>query len=59
MPSQLGWDQECDVQVPYLGIGDDADVEVGRTLAQATGAEFQGVVEADLARLLEEFSKHF
>ncbi|OGO36979.1 MAG: hypothetical protein A2147_10650 [Chloroflexi bacterium RBG_16_57_8] len=47
------------VQVFFIGIGEDADMEVGRMLAQATGAEFQGVAEKDLAQLLEEFSKYF
>ena len=47
------------IQIFYIGIGDDADMEVGRILAEATGAEFQGVAEEDLANLLEEFSKYF
>jgi Mg-chelatase subunit ChlD len=47
------------IQVFFIGIGEDADMEVGRMLAQATGAEFQGVTEEDLANLLEEFSKYF
>ena len=47
------------VQVFFIGIGKDADMEVGRMLAQATGAEFQGITEKDLAQLLEEFSKYF
>ena len=47
------------VQVFYIGIGDDADMDVGRILAEATGAEFQGVTEDDLANVLEEFSKYF
>jgi hypothetical protein len=47
------------VQVFFIGIGEDADMEVGRMLAQASGAEFQGVTEEDLAQLLEEFSKYF
>jgi Ca-activated chloride channel family protein len=47
------------VQIFFIGIGDDADMEVGRMLAQATGAEFQGVADEDLAQLLEEFSKYF
>jgi hypothetical protein len=34
-------------------------MEVGRILAEATGAEFQGVAEEDLANVLEEFSKYF
>ena len=47
------------IQIFFIGIGDDADLEVGRMLAQATGAEFQGVTEDDLASVLEEFSKYF
>jgi Ca-activated chloride channel family protein len=47
------------VQIFFLGIGDDADMDVGRILAEATGAEFQGVSEEDLANVLEEFSKYF
>lgn len=47
------------VQIFFIGIGGDADIEVGRMLAQATGAEFQGVTDEDLAQLLEEFSKYF
>jgi hypothetical protein len=47
------------VQIFFIGIGTDADMEVGRMLAQATGAEFQGVTDKDLAQLLEEFSKYF
>ena len=47
------------VQIFFIAIGDDADLDAGRVLAQATGAEFQGVAEEDLARVLEEFSKYF
>ena len=47
------------IQVFFIGIGDDADLNVGRLLAEATSAEFQGVTEKDLARVLEEFSKYF
>ena len=47
------------IQVFFIGIGDDADLDVGRMLAEATGAEFQGVAEKDLASVLEEFSKYF
>ena len=47
------------VQIFFIGIGADADMEVGRILSQATGAEFQGVTEQDLANLLEQFSKYF
>jgi hypothetical protein len=47
------------VQVFFIGIGEDADIEVGRILSEATGAEFQGVAEQDLARVIEEFGKYF
>ena len=47
------------IQIFFIGIGEDADIDVGRMLAQATGAEFQGVAEEDLASVLEEFSKYF
>jgi hypothetical protein len=46
------------VQVFFIGIG-DADINVGRILAQATGAEYQGATEKDLAEVLEAFSKYF
>ncbi len=47
------------VQVFFIGIGNDADVEIGRLLAKATGPEFQGVTETDLAKVLAEFGKYF
>jgi Ca-activated chloride channel family protein len=47
------------VQIFFIGVGADADMEVGRILSQATGAEFQGVTEKDLGNLLEQFSKYF
>jgi hypothetical protein len=47
------------VQIFFIGIGEGADMHVGRLLAEATGAEFQGVAEDDLAEVLEEFSKYF
>jgi Ca-activated chloride channel homolog len=47
------------IQIFFIGIGKDADMEVGRMLAEATRAEFQGVTEKDLAALVEEFSKYF
>ena len=55
----LAMDTRHSIQIFYIGIGDDADMEVGRILAEATGAEFQGVTEDDLANVLEEFSKYF
>ncbi len=47
------------VQIFFIGIGQDADMQIGRMLAQATGAEFQGVTDKDLAKVLGEFSKYF
>ena len=50
------------IQIFFIGIGtgtDAADMDVGRILAQATGAEFQAVAEKDLANILELFSKYF
>ena len=55
----LALQTEHPIQIFFIAIGDDADLDVGRLLAQATGAEFQGVTEEDLANLLEEFSKYF
>ena len=57
--TRLAIETEHPIQVFFIGIGDDADLEVGRMLAEATGAEFQGVTEEDLANLLEEFSGYF
>ncbi len=48
-----------DIQIFFIGIGEDADLGIGGLLAEATGAEFQGVTEEDLAELLEEFSRYF
>ncbi len=47
------------IQIFFVGIGEDADIQVGRMLAEATGAEFQGTTAEDLANVLEEFSKYF
>ncbi|MBI4332352.1 MAG: VWA domain-containing protein [Chloroflexi bacterium] len=46
------------VQIFFIGIGEDADMEIGRILSRSTGAEFQRVTEKTLARVLEEF-KYF
>ena len=46
------------VQVFFIGIG-EADLNIGRLLAEATGAEYQGVTEEDLANVLEEFGRYF
>ena len=46
------------VQVFFLGFG-EADVQIGRILAQATGAEYQGSTDDDLASVIEELSGYF
>ena len=57
--SSLALLTEHEVQIFFIGIGEDADLDIGRMLAGATSAEFQGTAEDDLANLLEEFSKYF
>ena len=47
------------VQIFFLGIGDEADLQIGRILAEATSAEFQGVSENDLADVLEDYIIYF
>lgn len=46
------------VQVFFVSFG-DADVHIGRILAQATGAEYQGSTDEDLASVIEELSGYF
>jgi Mg-chelatase subunit ChlD len=48
-----------DIQVFYVAIGKDADLDIGRVLSGATGAEFRGVTQADLSELILEFSHYF
>jgi Ca-activated chloride channel family protein len=57
--SSLAIETHHPVQIFFIGIGDGAHMEIGRLLAEATGAEFQGTAEDDLAEVLEEFSKYF
>lgn len=47
------------MKVFYIGVGDDADMDVGRILSQATGAAFRGVTEEDLAKVIQAFSEYF
>ena len=47
------------IQIFVVGIGEDSDVEVGRILAEATGAQFQDISEEDLANLIEELTGYF
>jgi Ca-activated chloride channel family protein len=55
----LNFKTQHPIQIFFIGIGKDADMEVGRMLTEATSAEFQGTTERDLAGVLEEFSKYF
>ena len=47
-----------EIQVFFVGFG-ESDVNIGRILAQATGAEYQGSTEEDLAGVIEELSGYF
>jgi len=49
---------EHDVQVFFVGFG-EANVHIGRILADATGAEYQGQPDEDLAAVIEELSGYF
>jgi hypothetical protein len=49
---------EHDVQVFFIGFG-AADIDIGRVFAQATGAEYQGSTQEDLAAVIETFGEHF
>ena len=57
--TRLALETEHPIQVFFIGIGEDADLEVGRIISNATGAEFQGVREKDLAEVIEELSGYF
>ena len=46
------------VQIFFIGFG-DADINVGRVLAQATGGEFQGSTDEDLSNVLEALGPTF
>ena len=49
---------EHEVQLFFLGFG-EADVHIGRILAQATGAEYRGSPDEDLTAVIEELSGYF
>src|SRR5207249_664882 len=46
------------VQIFFVGFG-DADIDVGRLMAQATGGEYVGSTEADLAALIASLGQYF
>ena len=47
------------VQIFFIGIGERVDIQVGRMLAEASGAEYVGSTEEDLAKVIEAFGKYF
>jgi len=48
-----------DIHVFFVGIGGDADLQVGRILASATGATYVTTTEKNLSTVLETFGKYF
>jgi hypothetical protein len=56
--SPLKLSTDHDVQIFFVGFG-ESDVNIGRILAQATGAEYQGSTEKDLAAVIEALSGYF
>ena len=46
-------------QIFFIGIGENVDLEVGRILAEASGAEYVASTEEDLAKVIEAFGKYF
>ena len=47
------------LRIVLIGIGGNVDSELGRILAEATGAEFQVVTEEALSKVIEAFGKYF
>jgi Ca-activated chloride channel family protein len=47
-----------DVSIFFVGFG-DADVQIGRILAEATGADYRGSTDQDLATVIEALSGYF
>ena len=47
------------IHIFYVGIGTDADLEVGRILAEATHSAFRATTAGNLASVLEAFGKYF
>jgi Ca-activated chloride channel family protein len=47
------------VHIFAIALGDDADLEVLRILAEATNSTFNKASEKDLAQILERFGKYF
>jgi hypothetical protein len=59
MGLQLAVPTEHPVRIYYIGIGDNADLEAGRILAEATGSNFLGIGVEDLDIVVRLFSQYF
>jgi hypothetical protein len=46
------------VQVFFIGVG-EANLQIGRIMAEATGAEYRGTTADDLATVISEFGDYF
>jgi Ca-activated chloride channel family protein len=55
---QLAVPHDHAVQIFFIGFG-DADINIGRIMAQATGAEYQSSTNEDLAAVIDEFGAYF
>lgn len=47
------------IHIFYVGIGKDADLEVGRIMAEATHSAYQSTTEKTLKSVMELFGKYF
>ena len=47
------------IHIFYVGIGKDADLEIGRILAEATHSAYRATTAENLAAVLEAFGKYF
>jgi len=47
------------IHIVYVGIGADADLEIGRILAEATHSAYRATTDKTLAAVLEAFGKYF
>ncbi len=47
------------VHIFYVGVGSDADLEVGRLVAMATASAYRRATETNLASVLETFGRYF
>ena len=47
------------IQIFFIGIGDEVDLDLGRMLAEASGAEYIRTAEEALANVIDEFGRYF